>query len=56
MSARLPQAQPARILRMPAIKPSLLSESINVDHSRRVVEYGVTRLRGDRMERLMEND
>ena len=42
--------------RMPATKPSLLSESINVDHSRRVVEYGVTRLRGDRMERLIEND
>lgn len=56
LSARLPQAQDARILRMPATKPILLSESINVDQTGRIIEYGVTRFRGDRMELVFEND
>lgn len=56
LSARLPQAKDARILRMPATKPILLSESINVNQSGQVVEYGVTQFRGDRMELFIEND
>ena len=56
LSARLPQTKVARILRMPATKPILLSESINVDQSGQVIEYGVTKFRGDRMELFIEND
>ncbi|NEQ44028.1 MAG: phosphonate metabolism transcriptional regulator PhnF [Leptolyngbya sp. SIOISBB] len=56
LSARLPQTKDARILRMPATKPILLSESVNVNQSGQVIEYGVTRFRGDRMELFIEND
>lgn len=56
LSARLPTAQDARILRMPATQPVLLSESINVDQYGRVIEYGVTQFRGDRMELFIKND
>lgn len=56
LSARAAQAKEARILRMPATKPILLSESINVDQQGRVIEFGVTRFRGDRMELFIENE
>jgi GntR family phosphonate transport system transcriptional regulator len=56
LSARIVQSRDARLLRMPATDPILLSESINVDQTGEVVEYGVTRFRGDRMELVMEND
>lgn len=56
LSARLPQTKDARILRMPATKPILLSESINVNQRGQVVEYGVTQFRGDRMELFIENE
>ncbi|RZM75428.1 phosphonate metabolism transcriptional regulator PhnF [Leptolyngbya iicbica] len=56
LSARLPSAQDARILRMPATKPILVSESINVDQYGRAIEYGVTQFRGDRMELFIQND
>ncbi len=54
ISARVARPRDARLLKMPANSPILLSESINVDQSGTVIEYGVTRFRGDRMELVME--
>lgn len=56
ISARLARSRDARLLKMPANSPILLSESINVDQSGAIIEYGVTRFRGDRMELMMEQD
>jgi len=56
LSARLPSTQDAYILRMPTTTPVLLSESINIDQQGRVIEYGVTQFRGDRMELYINND
>ncbi|MFE4108608.1 phosphonate metabolism transcriptional regulator PhnF [Almyronema epifaneia S1] len=56
ISARVARPRDARFLKMPATGPILLSESINVDQQGRVIEYGVTRFRGDRMELVMENE
>lgn len=56
LSARLAQSSDARLLKMPANGPILLSESINVDQHGVVIEYGVTRFRGDRMELVMDNE
>lgn len=56
ISARLARPRDARLLKMPANSPILLSESINVDQTGTVIEYGVTRFRGDRMELVMEQD
>lgn len=54
ISARVARPRDARLLKMPANSPILLSESINVDQTGTVIEYGVTRFRGDRMELVME--
>jgi GntR family phosphonate transport system transcriptional regulator len=56
LSARSAQTRDARLLRMPATAPILLSESINVDQHGTVIEYGVTRFWGDRMELVITND
>jgi GntR family phosphonate transport system transcriptional regulator len=56
LSARLAQLEDARLLKMPANGAVLLSESINVDQNGTVIEYGVTRFRGDRMELVLDND
>lgn len=56
VSARLVQPQDAQWLQLPLNQPILLAESINVDQTGAVIEYGVTRLRGDRMELFFEND
>jgi len=55
VSARQVQAKDAALLSLPLNQPILLAESVNVDQHGRVVEYGVTRLRGDRMEMVFEN-
>ena len=55
ISARMVKQQDARLLELPLNHPILLAESINVDQHGRVIEYGVTRLRGDRMELEFEN-
>ncbi|MEA5465808.1 phosphonate metabolism transcriptional regulator PhnF [Leptothoe sp. PORK10 BA2] len=55
ISARSARPRDARLLRMPATVPILLSESINVDQTGAVIEYGVARFRGDRMELVMDN-
>ena len=54
ISARVARPRDARLLKMPANNPILLSESINVNQNGTVIEYGVTRFRGDRMELVME--
>lgn len=56
LSARLVQDSDARRLKMPAKGPILLSESINIDQTGVVIEYGVTRFRGERMELVLENE
>ncbi|MEO1300067.1 MAG: UTRA domain-containing protein, partial [Cyanobacteria bacterium J06636_16] len=56
LSARVARPRDARLLRMPATMPILLSESVNVDQYGSVIEYGVTRFRGDRMELVIENE
>ncbi|NEO88182.1 MAG: phosphonate metabolism transcriptional regulator PhnF [Spirulina sp. SIO3F2] len=55
LSARVARPQDARHLRMPATSPILLSESININQTDEVIEYGVTRFRGDRMELVIAN-
>jgi GntR family phosphonate transport system transcriptional regulator len=55
ISARLVKRQDARLLEFPLNHPILLAESVNVDQHGRVIQYGVTRFRGDRMELVFEN-
>ncbi|MCU0569843.1 MAG: phosphonate metabolism transcriptional regulator PhnF [Oculatellaceae cyanobacterium Prado106] len=56
ISARCVQPRDARLLGLAFNAPILLSESINVDQQGRIIEYGLTRFRGDRMELVFEND
>ncbi|GAB4376269.1 MAG: phosphonate metabolism transcriptional regulator PhnF [Elainellaceae cyanobacterium] len=56
ISARSIQPRDARLLELPLNAPILLTESINVDQQGQVIEYGVTRFRGDRMELVIKND
>lgn len=56
LSARAARPRDARLMRMSATSPILLSESINVDQTGMVIEYGVTRFRGDRMELVIANE
>lgn len=55
ISARIVQPRDARYLNVPANTPILLTESINVNQHNELIEYGVTRFRGDRMELVFEN-
>lgn len=55
VSARMVKNQDARLLELPFNQPILLAESINVDQNQVVIEYGVTRFRGDRMELVFDN-
>lgn len=56
ISARTVQAKDARLLELPLNAPILLTESINVDQRGHVIEYGLTRFRGDRMELVFEDE
>lgn len=56
ISARTVQAKDARLLELPLNAPILLTESINVDQQGQVIEYGLTRFRGDRMELVFEDE
>ncbi|MBE9049751.1 phosphonate metabolism transcriptional regulator PhnF [Nostocales cyanobacterium LEGE 11386] len=56
VSARAVQPRDAQWLQLPLNQPILLAESVNVDQKGNVIEYGVTRFRGDRMELFFEND
>ncbi len=54
--ARIVKHQDAPLLEVPLNHPILLTESINIDQYGNIIEYGVTRFRGDRMELVFEND
>lgn len=56
VSARVVRPQDASLLRLPLNHPILLAESINVDQDDHIIEYGITRFRGDRMELVFENE
>lgn len=56
ISARTVQPNDAKLLELPLNAPILLTESVNVDQQGQVIEYGVTRFRGDRMELVFENE
>lgn len=56
ISARSVQPRDARLLELPLNAPILFTESINVDQQGQVIEYGVARFRGDRMELVIQND
>lgn len=56
VSARTIKPQDAFHLELSLNAAVLLVESINVDQRGRVIEYGVTRFRGDRMELIVENE
>ena len=55
VSARLVQPRDAKLLQLPLNQPILLAESVNADQHGRLIEYGVARLRGDRIELVFEN-
>ncbi|PZO13935.1 MAG: phosphonate metabolism transcriptional regulator PhnF [Leptolyngbya foveolarum] len=55
VSARLVQPEDAKLLQLSLNQPILLAESINVDQTGRLIEYGVARMRGDRMELVFDN-
>lgn len=54
--ARIVKHQDAPLLEVPFNHPILLAESINIDQHGNIIEYGMTRFRGDRMELVFEND
>jgi GntR family phosphonate transport system transcriptional regulator len=56
VSARVVRPQDASLLRLPLNHPILLTESINVDQDDRIIEYGITRFRGDRMELVFDQE
>ncbi len=53
--ARIVEDQDASLLEVPLNHPILFAESINVDRDGKIIEYGMTRFRGDRMELVFEN-
>lgn len=55
VSARLVQPRDAKWLELPINQPILLAESVNADQHGRLIEYGVARLRGDRMEMVFDS-
>ncbi|MEO0541868.1 MAG: phosphonate metabolism transcriptional regulator PhnF [Cyanobacteria bacterium P01_A01_bin.105] len=56
VSARLVKAPNAQLLGLPLNQPILRVESINIDQSDQVIEYGITQFRGDRMELVFQNN
>lgn len=56
ISCNIVNSRDARLLGLPLNAPILKTEAINVDQHGQVIEYGVTRFRGDRMELVFEND
>jgi len=54
VSARLPSAVEASLLRMPRSRPLLVGENINVHHTGRVVEFGIARYPTPRVQIVFE--
>jgi GntR family phosphonate transport system transcriptional regulator len=55
ISTQLVTPRDARLLEFPVDQPILRAESINIDQHGTIIEYGVSRFRGDRMELAFEN-
>lgn len=53
--SRIVQHPDASILQVPLNHPIILAESINVDQDGKMIEYGMTKFRGDRMELVFEH-
>ncbi len=54
VTARLPSAEEAELLRTPRNRPLLVTENINVDHNGAVVEFGLTRYPTPRVQIVFE--
>jgi GntR family transcriptional regulator, phosphonate transport system regulatory protein len=54
VTARLPSAEEAELLRMPRNRPLLVAENINVDRAGMVVEFGVSRYPTPRVQIVFE--
>jgi GntR family phosphonate transport system transcriptional regulator len=54
VSARLPQATEAGLLRMPRNRPLLVAENVNVDQTGAVIEFGVSRYPTPRVQIVFE--
>jgi GntR family phosphonate transport system transcriptional regulator len=54
VSARLPQASEAELLRMPRTRPVLITENINVDASGTIIEFGTSRYPTPRVQIVFE--
>lgn len=55
VSTQLIKAQDARLLQVALNQPILLVESINTNQKEEIIEYGVTRFRGDKVQLDFEN-
>ena len=54
VSARLPSAEEATLLRMPRVRPLLVTENVNVDAAGAVVEFGTARYPTPRVQIVFE--
>ena len=54
ISARMPNARDARLLRQPGNRPVLVAEALNVDTAGDPVEYCITRFASDRIQIVVE--
>jgi GntR family phosphonate transport system transcriptional regulator len=54
VTARLPNADEAELLRMPRNRPVLITENVNVDRAGMVVEFGVSRYPTPRVQIVFE--
>ncbi len=54
VTARLPSAEEAELLRMPRNRPLLVTENINVDRAGTVVEFGISRYPTPRVQIVFE--
>ena len=50
------EPQDAKLLAMTMGQPILLAQSIKVNQHKNIIEYGVTKFRGDLMEMVFENN
>lgn len=55
ISTRLVREQDAKLLQVPLNQPILLVQAINIDQNSRVIEYTVTRFRGDGVELVFDH-
>jgi GntR family phosphonate transport system transcriptional regulator len=54
VTARMPNAEEAELLRIPRTRPLLLAENVNVDRNGGVVEFGITRYPTPRVQIIFE--